>query len=241
MDDTLRRTLVLAQRTADAAVKEAEEQAAAIRSDAESTARQQLAASEERASQVLAAAEAEARRKLDAADAQARTVIASGETQAEASLSAAREQANRLLAESRQQAEEVVATARTSADELAETRRQQLARGSPLPRGAPGRAVPQRRRARRPRDQPAARLQQASDDLRALLDDPERLSAPVTPALEDEPPAIVAEHRATAGGAGSGRHAGAHAHASRRRARPDRCGRGGDRGAGLGGRPGRVG
>ena len=39
IDDTLRRTLVLAQRTADAAVKEAEEQAAAIRSEADSSSR----------------------------------------------------------------------------------------------------------------------------------------------------------------------------------------------------------
>jgi DivIVA domain-containing protein len=201
MDDTLRRTLVLAQRTADAAVKEAEEQAAAIRSDAETTARQQLAASDERASQVLGAAEAEARRKLDAADGQARTVVASSETQAEAALSAAREQANRLLAESRQQADEVVTTARTSADELAESRRQELADEV--------RSLEQRRAAlSRNADALEAhvsgqrtRLQRTSDDLKALLDDPERLNAPTAPELEDEPPASVAEHRTAAAAA----------------------------------------
>src|SRR3954447_25273889 len=185
MDDTLRRTLVLAQRTADAAVKEAEEQAAAIRGEAETSARQQLAGSEERASQVLGAAEAEARRKLDAADAQARTVVANGETQAEATLTAAREQANHLLADSRQQAEEVVATARTSADEMAESRRQQLAeevssleeRRGALARNAElldGHVNSQR-----------LRLQQASDDLKALLEHPERLTASAPPELED--------------------------------------------------------
>ena len=191
----LRRTLVLAQRTADAAIKEAEEQAAAIRGEAETSAHQQLTGSEERASQVLGAAEAEARRKLDAADAQARTVVANGETQAEATLTAAREQANQLLADSRQQAEEVVATARTSADEMAESRRQQLAeevssledRRGALARNAElldGHVNSQR-----------LRLKQASDDLKALLEDPERLTASAPPELEDEPQAVVAEHR----------------------------------------------
>jgi hypothetical protein len=41
-----------------------------------------------------------------------------------------------------------------------------------------------------------SRLQRASDDLKALLDDPERLNAPTAPELEDEPAASVAEHRA---------------------------------------------
>src|SRR5687767_10482468 len=50
-DDTLRRTLVLAQRTADAAIKEAEENAAAIIAAAEAQARQHYAAAEDRAAQ----------------------------------------------------------------------------------------------------------------------------------------------------------------------------------------------
>lgn len=56
LNEELRRTLVLAQRTADAAVREAREQAAQIQSDAE-----------ERAQRAMADAEAGARRKADEA------------------------------------------------------------------------------------------------------------------------------------------------------------------------------
>ncbi|MST33925.1 DivIVA domain-containing protein, partial [Acidimicrobiaceae bacterium USS-CC1] len=61
-DETLRRTLVLAQRTADQAVQEAREQASHLLADAEQHANSMLAEAEERAQSTLAEAEERARR-----------------------------------------------------------------------------------------------------------------------------------------------------------------------------------
>lgn len=60
-DETLKRTLVLAQRTADAAIREAEERAARSLADAEDQVARMLAEAQDAASTAYAAAEAEAR------------------------------------------------------------------------------------------------------------------------------------------------------------------------------------
>ena len=119
-DETLRRTLVLAQRTADAAVKEAEEQAASIVAAAEAQARQHVAAADERAAQTAERAAAEAAETQRVAAEAAAT--ARDEAEAEATLSRAREQAGRLLVEARQKADRVVADAETAAIRQAEER-----------------------------------------------------------------------------------------------------------------------
>jgi DivIVA domain-containing protein len=66
-DDTLKRTLVLAQRTADAAVKEAEEQAARTLSSAQDQAARMLADAQEATARARAEAESEARRAQEEA------------------------------------------------------------------------------------------------------------------------------------------------------------------------------
>ncbi|MDQ2650079.1 MAG: DivIVA domain-containing protein, partial [Actinomycetota bacterium] len=60
-DETLKRTLVLAQRTADAAIREAEERAARTIADAEDQASRMLSEAQETSANAYAAAEAEAR------------------------------------------------------------------------------------------------------------------------------------------------------------------------------------
>jgi cell division initiation protein len=71
-DETLKRTLVLAQRTADAAIKEAEEQANRTTAAAQEQANRMLAEAQEAASHARIHAEAEARRAQE--DAQARVL-----------------------------------------------------------------------------------------------------------------------------------------------------------------------
>ncbi len=71
-DDTLKRTLVLAQRTADAAIKEAEEQAARTVSSAQDQAARMLADAQEASARARADAETEARRAQE--DARARVL-----------------------------------------------------------------------------------------------------------------------------------------------------------------------
>lgn len=66
-DETLKRTLVLAQRTADAAIREAEEQAARTLSSAQEQASQMLAEAEDVAGRARAEAEDEARRAQEEA------------------------------------------------------------------------------------------------------------------------------------------------------------------------------
>lgn len=66
-DETLKRTLVLAQRTADAAIKEAEEQAARTLSSAQDQAARMLAEAKESAARAQAEAETEARRAQEEA------------------------------------------------------------------------------------------------------------------------------------------------------------------------------
>jgi cell division initiation protein len=61
-DETLKRTLVLAQRTADAAIREAEEQAAATLSSAQEQSSRMLAEAQEATARARAEAEEEARR-----------------------------------------------------------------------------------------------------------------------------------------------------------------------------------
>jgi DivIVA domain-containing protein len=71
-DDTLKRTLVLAQRTADAAIKEAEEQAARTLSSAQDQSARMLADAQEAAARAKAEAESDARRAQE--DARARVL-----------------------------------------------------------------------------------------------------------------------------------------------------------------------
>ncbi len=66
-DETLKRTLVLAQRTADAAIKEAEEQAARTLSSAQDQAARLLADAQEATARARAEAESEARRAQEEA------------------------------------------------------------------------------------------------------------------------------------------------------------------------------
>jgi DivIVA domain-containing protein len=66
-DDTLKRTLVLAQRTADAAIKEAEEQADRTLSSAQDQAARMLADAQEATARARAEAETEARRAQEEA------------------------------------------------------------------------------------------------------------------------------------------------------------------------------
>jgi DivIVA domain-containing protein len=66
-DDTLKRTLVLAQRTADAAIKEAEEQASRTLSSAQDQAARMLADAQEATARARAEAESEARRAQEEA------------------------------------------------------------------------------------------------------------------------------------------------------------------------------
>ncbi len=66
-DDTLKRTLVLAQRTADAAIKEAEEQASRTLSAAQDQAARLLADAQEATARARAEAESEARRAQEEA------------------------------------------------------------------------------------------------------------------------------------------------------------------------------
>ncbi|MFN0025638.1 MAG: DivIVA domain-containing protein [Acidimicrobiales bacterium] len=124
-DDTLRRTLVLAQRTADAAIKEAEESAAAIVSAAEAQARQHYAATEERANQLTQHTEESAQARESQAHEGAAERLRVADGQAQATLSNAREQASRLLVDARQKADRILADADTAAIRQAE---QKLAR-----------------------------------------------------------------------------------------------------------------
>src|SRR5687767_1300016 len=66
-DDMLKRTLVLAQRTADAAIKEAEEQASRTLSSAQDQAARMLADAQEATARARAEAETEARRAQEEA------------------------------------------------------------------------------------------------------------------------------------------------------------------------------
>lgn len=65
-DETLRRTLVLAQRTADAAIKEANAEAERTREDAKEQAEKLVGEAEQRAAAILKDAEAEVRKGVDA-------------------------------------------------------------------------------------------------------------------------------------------------------------------------------
>lgn len=104
-DDSLRRTLVLAQRTADLAMKEAKEQAARLLQEAENE-----------AASVTAEAEAEARRMTDEAQVQAREEVA----QLASARDQLRDEADRLvryLDEQRARAKAVLAEAARNLDE----------------------------------------------------------------------------------------------------------------------------
>ncbi len=119
-DDVLRRTLVLAQRTADAAIKEAEESAAAIVSAAEAQARQHQQASEERAAELLQRADDSAKGVEAEAAQRADVVRAEADAEAEAIRARSQDQAGRLLIEAKQKAERVVAEAESAAIRQAE-------------------------------------------------------------------------------------------------------------------------
>ena len=114
-DDTLRRTLVLAQRTADAAINEAEESAAAIVAAAEAQARQHYAAAEDHASHVTAQAETASRASAVQAEAEVAEKLRLADSQSQATLAGAREQASRLLVDARQKSDRMVVDAESAA------------------------------------------------------------------------------------------------------------------------------
>ena len=114
-DDTLRRTLVLAQRTADAAINEAEESAAAIVAASEAQARQHYAAAEDHASHVTAQAETASRASAVQAEAEVAEKLRLADSQSQATLAGAREQASRLLVDARQKSDRMVVDAESAA------------------------------------------------------------------------------------------------------------------------------
>lgn len=104
LDETLRRTLILAQKTADAAIKEAREEAAQIRGQAQSEAEAMVAGARQRADELNA--EADQHRRQAMADAEAERV--------------------RLVTEARQHCEERVAAVEAELAQTHEARRQEL-------------------------------------------------------------------------------------------------------------------
>ena len=79
-DETLRRTLVLAQRTADAAVADAEERATQLVADAEQRATATVSDAEQRAAATVADAESEARRITEESETRLRENVSSLES-----------------------------------------------------------------------------------------------------------------------------------------------------------------
>ncbi len=119
-DDVLRRTLVLAQRTADAAIKEAEESAAAIVSVAEAQAREHELAAEERSAELLRRSEESAKDLEIEAGVVADVVRRGAEAEAEATRAKSQDQAGRLLIEAKQKAERLVIDSESAAIRHAE-------------------------------------------------------------------------------------------------------------------------
>ena len=187
IDDTLRRTLVLAQRTADAAVAEAKEQAASIVADAGAQAQAKLSGVNERAAAVTATAEDAARRKAGEAESQSAQLLAGARATSEQTVASAREQANRLLMEARRESEQITASARASADADTENRRKELA-ADVEKLGAQRTSLEadaQLLSAYVARNR--ARIDAAATQLRALHDDPAGLVADPLPVLKDAP------------------------------------------------------
>lgn len=104
LDEQLRRTLILAQRTADAAIKEARDEAAQIRAEAE----------------------AEAGSVLAAAQARAEELSTDAEQRHAAALAEADDQRNRVLAEARQHCEDRIAAVEAELAQTLEARRDEL-------------------------------------------------------------------------------------------------------------------
>lgn len=190
IDDTLRRTLVLAQRTADAAIAEAREQAAGIVGEAQNQVRQQTSAAEERSAATTQAADEAARRKLELAESQSQQVLHEGRTSAEQTLSAAKEQANRLLMDARRLSEEIQAEARTSADIATETRRTELANEIEALTARRLQLKDDAEKLDGYLSSNRARVDAAATELRKLLDDPASLAPAKFPVLTaSDPPA----------------------------------------------------
>lgn len=101
-DETLRRTLVLAQRTADAAIADANERAGTLVSDAEQRAATLVSDAEQRAAALVAEADAEARRITAENETRLRENVSSLES-ARATLQADVDALDRYLTEEREQ------------------------------------------------------------------------------------------------------------------------------------------
>ncbi len=198
-DDVLRRTLVLAQRTADAAIKEAEESAAAIVSAAQAEARQHQNAAEERAAELLKRADESAKAVEGEAADRAEVVRVEADTDAEAVRARSQDQAGRLLIDAKQRAERVVAETESAAIRQAEEK---------LARLTDEVAVLERRRDALAHDANALdahttvqreRLHRALGDLRLLAEESSVLGEiPMPTLLSDSFEGAVAAHVARA-------------------------------------------
>ncbi|MFQ5558405.1 MAG: DivIVA domain-containing protein, partial [Acidimicrobiales bacterium] len=114
-EQTLTRTLVLAQRTADTAVAEAEEQAASILAAAEQKASAMLADADRRANAAVSAAETQAEARLGECDALAAARLHEAEERSSRLMAEVEIDRRRILAEAERT---VAATARAERDRL---------------------------------------------------------------------------------------------------------------------------
>ncbi|MBK9181230.1 MAG: DivIVA domain-containing protein [Acidimicrobiales bacterium] len=121
-DETLRRTLVLAQRTADAAVAEAEERAHALVTEAESTATRLVAEAEARAAELHADIDGQVRQRLVEAEERARTLVAETEAEVRRQADEARQRLHQEIASLEQARESLRLQSSTLERHLADQR-----------------------------------------------------------------------------------------------------------------------
>jgi DivIVA domain-containing protein len=175
LDETLRRTLVLAQRTADAAVKEAREEAASIRQDARQEADALLADARSRADELDR--EADARRAALVADAEADVA--------------------KLLDETRRNCEDRVAAVEAELTEAHDTRRDELLSQIEELSGIRDVLVADVERLEQHVDERTNRLRAAVAELAELIDDPDTLQPVPAPETSDLEPLDLDGYDAT--------------------------------------------
>lgn len=163
LDETLRKTLILAQRTADAAVKEAREEAAQLRDDARAEADGVLADAEHRADEL--GAEAEAQRSTLLADARA--------------------EAARIIGEARTTCEDRIARVEAELAEAHESRRDELLAQITQLTGIRDALAADVEQLEAHLGTRRERIRDALGELTALLEDPDKLDEATTPELAD--------------------------------------------------------
>lgn len=163
LDETLRKTLILAQRTADAAVKEAREEAAQLRDDARAEADGVLADAKHRAEEL--GAEAEAQRSTLLADARA--------------------EAARIIGEARTTCEERIARVEAELAEAHESRRDELLAQITQLSGIRDALAADVEQLEAHLGTRRERIRDALGELTALLEDPDKLDVTTAPELAD--------------------------------------------------------